>query len=67
MWMNAVEVAQYTGCCYKRVREWAKNPDLNFPAYYPPKNKKQWKVDKNDLDRWIRRTWRTPAKKGAKK
>ena len=40
MWMNAVEVAQYTGCCYKRVREWAKNPDLNFPAYYPPKNKK---------------------------
>ena len=68
MWMNAIEVSQYTGCCYKRVRGWAKDPDLNFPCFYPPQNKKQWRVDKDDLDRWIRDTWRTSgAKTGAKK
>ena len=58
MWLNAKQTAEWLGVDYKSVRDWAKDPLMKFPAFLPPGNKKQWKANTDDLDKWAHEKWR---------
>lgn len=58
-WMSLPQVAAYLGVDIKEVRQWVHFKVDPLPAYLPPSNKKQVKVNRQDVDKWVRDTWRT--------
>lgn len=58
-WLSATQIANELGVDVKRVREWPRLPRDPMPVFYPPGNTVQWRVSRDDLNGWIRRTWRS--------
>lgn len=65
-WLSAARVAEELEIDPGKVRSWPEQMGDPLPVYYPPGNNTQWRVNRQDLNDWIRRNWRDGAWKRQK-
>ena len=56
-WLNPPRVAAELSVSYGTVLAWTKREIDPLPMWYPPGNRKQGRVRRDELNEWIERNW----------